>query len=213
MSQFALLLQGALVTASVSVAAICMGVPLGLVLALIRWKRIPVVSQIVAVYVSLIRATPAITLALLIFFAIPSLGIVLAPATAAVLTLTINTSAFNCEIWRAALIDFQRDQLEAARAYGMRPALTFRRIIFPQIWRTSMPPLVNEMTLLIKASPALAVIGIVDLTRAASRIGAETYSPLPPFIAATILYMLLVLMFVAAQRLVERAVRRRLGVG
>ncbi len=75
-----------------------------------------------------------------------------------------------------------------------------------------MPPLVNEMTLLIKASPALAVIGIVDLTRAASRIGAATYSPLPPFIAATVLYMLLVLMFVAAQRLVERAVRRRLGV-
>ncbi len=212
MSPFALLLQGALVTAAVSVAAICMGVPLGLVLALIRWKRIPVASQIVAAYVSLIRATPAITLALLIFFAIPSLGIVLAPATAAVLTLTINTSAFNCEIWRAALIDFQRDQLEAARAYGMRPALIFRRIIFPQIWRTSMPPLVNEMTLLIKASPALAVIGIVDLTRAASRIGAATYSPLPPFIAATVLYMLLVLMFVAAQRLVERAVRRRLGV-
>ena len=212
MSQLALLLQGAFVTASVSIAAVCIGVPLGLLLALIRWKRIPVLSQTIALYVSLIRATPAITLALLIFFAIPSVGIVLAPATAAVLTLTINTSAFNCEIWRAALIDFPRDQLEAARAYGMRPALTFRRIIFPQVWRTSMPPLVNEMTLLIKASPALAVIGIVDLTRAASRIGAATYMPLPPFVAATVLYMLLVLMFVAAQRIVERVVRRRLGV-
>ncbi len=181
-------------------------------LALIRWQSVPSLSHIVAVYVSLIRATPAITLALLIFFAIPSLGIALNPVTAAVLTLTLNTSAFNCEIWRAALIDFPHDQLEAARAYGMTPTLTFRKIIFPQIWRTSLPPLVNEMTLLIKASPALAVIGIVDLTRAASRIGAATYQPLPPFMAATFLYMLLVLMFVGAQRFVERHLRRKFGI-
>jgi len=60
------------------------------------------------------------------------------------------------------------------------------------------------MTLLIKASPALAVIGLVDLTRAASRIGAATYKPLPPFIVATLLYVLLVLAFVALQRLAER---------
>ena len=213
MSQLSLLLEGALVTAWVSIAAIAVGIPLGLILALIRWQRVPVLSQIVAGYVSLIRATPAITLALLIFFAVPTLGLVLNAATAAVLTLTLNTSAFNCEIWRAALIDFPRDQLEAARAYGMRPGLTFRRIIFPQIWRTSLPALVNEMTLLIKASPALAVIGIVDLTRAASRIGAATYEPLPPFMAATFLYMLLVLMFVGAQRLVERHIQRKFRVG
>jgi len=211
-SQLPVLLQGALVTAWVSITAIALGVPLGLLLAVIRWQRVPVLSPLVAGYVSLIRATPAITLALLIFFAIPSLGLVLSAATAAVLTLTLNTSAFNCEIWRAALIDFSRDQLEAARAYGMRPWLTFRRIIFPQIVKTSLPALVNEMTLLIKASPALAVIGIVDLTRAASRIGAATYEPLPPFIAATILYMLLVLTFVGAQRLAERYVRKKLIV-
>jgi His/Glu/Gln/Arg/opine family amino acid ABC transporter permease subunit len=211
-SQLPLLLQGALVTAWVSITAIALGVPLGLILAVIRWQRVPVLSPIVAGYVSLIRATPAITLALLIFFAIPSLGLVLSAATAAVLTLTLNTSAFNCEIWRAALIDFSRDQLEAARAYGMKPWLTFRRIIFPQIVKTSLPALVNEMTLLIKASPALAVIGIVDLTRAASRIGAATYDPLPPFIAATILYILLVLTFVGAQRLAERYVQKKLIV-
>ncbi len=199
-----LLLQGALVTAAVSLGAIALGLPLGLALALLRWRRVPVISQFVAAYVSLIRATPAVTLALLIFFALPTLGLVLSPVTAAVVTLTINTSAFNCEIWRAGLVDFPRDQLEAARAYGMEPKVAFRRIIFPQLWRVSVPALVSEMTLLIKASPALAVIGIVDLTRAASRIGAATYQPLPPFIGATLLYMLLVLAFVGAQRVVER---------
>jgi ABC-type amino acid transport system permease subunit len=94
----------------------------------------------------------------------------------------------------------------------MTPWLAFRRIIFPQILRTCLPALVNEMTLLIKASPAIAVIGIVDLTRAASRIGAATYDPLPPFIAATVIYMLLVLLFVAAQRFVERQVKRKFAV-
>jgi len=198
------LLEGAAVTALVSILAIAIGVPLGLLLAIIRWRRVPLLSNAVAAYVSLIRATPAITLALLIFFALPSFGMVLTPLAAAVLTLTVNTSAFNCEIWRAALIDFPAEQLDAARAFGLRPQLAFRRIIFPQIWRTSLPPLVNEMTLLIKASPALAVIGLVDLTRAASRIGAATYKPLPPFIVATLLYVLLVLAFVALQLLAER---------
>jgi His/Glu/Gln/Arg/opine family amino acid ABC transporter permease subunit len=200
------------VTASVSLAAIVLGVPLGLALAIVRWHRVPVLSQVVAIYVSVIRATPAITLALLIFFGSPSLGIVLGAAPAAVLTLLINTSAFNCEIWRAALIDFPRDQLEAGRAYGMTPRLMFRRVVFPQVWRTSLPALMNEMTLLIKASPALAVIGIVDLTRAASRIGAATYKPLPPFLAATVIYMLLVMLFVSAQRLVERRFRQMFDV-
>jgi len=206
------LLQGALVTASISLAAIALGVPLGLALAIVRWQRVPLLSQVIAGYVSIIRATPAITLALLIFFGSPSIGIVLGATTAAVLTLLINTSAFNCEIWRAALIDFSRDQLEAARAYGMTPALAFRRVVFPQVWRTSLPALVNEMTLLIKASPALAVIGIVDLTRAASRIGAATYKPLPPFLAATVIYTLLVMLFVTTQRYVERVVRQRFNL-
>lgn len=212
MADLPFLLQGALVTASVSLAAIALGVPLGLALAILRWQRVPLLSQVVAAYVSVIRATPAITLALLIFFGSPSIGIVLGATTAAVLTLLINTSAFNCEIWRAALIDFPRDQLEAARACGMAPGLAFRRVVLPQVWRTSLPALVNEMTLLIKASPALAVIGIVDLTRAASRIGAATYKPLPPFLAATLIYMLMVMMFVMTQRYVERLVRRKFNL-
>ena len=93
------------------------------------------------------------------------------------------------------------------------PRLAFHRIIFPQVWRTSLPALVNEITLLIKASPALAVIGIVDLTRAASRIGAATYEPLPPFAVATMLYVALVLVFVGLQRAVERHLYRKSMAG
>lgn len=203
------LLEAAVMTAWVSLTAIAFGIPLGLLLAVIRWQRVPILSPIIAAYVSVIRATPAITLALLVFFALPTIGLNIGTAAAAIITLLVNTSAFNCEIWRAALVDFSNDQLLASQAFGMTPPLVFRRIIFPQILRTSLPPLVSEMTLLIKASPAIAVIGIVDLTRAASRIGADTYDPLPPFIVATVLYMLLVLLFVAAQRFAERHAKRK----
>src|SRR5471032_845162 len=175
-----------------SLVGILAGVPLGLALALIRWSRLPFLAPAVAVYVSVLRATPLVTLALLIFFALPNVGIPVDPIPAALLTLSLNTAAFNCEIWRAALTDFPKSQIEAAKAAGMTPGLAFRRIIFPQIWRISLPALVNEITLLIKNSPAIAIVGVVDVTRAAVRIGAQTYDPLPPFLAALIFYVAIV---------------------
>ena len=206
------LLQGAAVTVALSLLGIVLGVPLGLGLALIRWTRVPVLARAVAAYVSVLRATPMVTLALLIFFALPNIGIPIDPIPGAILTLTLNTAAFNCEIWRAALLDFPKAQMEAAAASGMSGALSFRRIVFPQLWRTSLPSLVNEITLLIKASPAIAVLGVVDITRAAVRIGAETYEPLPPFLVATALYLAVVLLLVRIQRTIEPALVRRYGV-
>ena len=198
------LLQGAGVTLSVSCVGILFGIPGGLLLALIRWGRVPVLARVAAVYVSLIRSIPMVTLALVTFFLTPSLGIEIGPLTAAMLALTLNTSAFNSEVWRGGLMDFSFDQLDAARAFGMGPLKSFRHIVFPQLWRSCLPGLVNEMTLLIKSSPAIAVIGVVDITRAASRIGADTYEPLPPMLAATGLYTALILVFVVVQRVTER---------
>jgi ABC-type amino acid transport system permease subunit len=116
----------------------------------------------------------------------------------------MNTSAFNCEVWRAALEAFPKDQYEAAQAVGMRAGQRFRRIVLPQIIRVSLPGLVNEMSLLIKVTPVLAVVGVVDITRAAVRIGAETYEPLPPFLVAVGLYVPIVFALVSLQRWIER---------
>jgi ABC-type amino acid transport system permease subunit len=86
----------------------------------------------------------------------------------------------------------------------------FRRIVLPQIARTSLPGLVNEMSLLIKVTPVLAVVGVVDITRAAVRIGAESFDPLPPFLVAIAIYTPVVYIFVSAQRYFERR-QDRLG--
>lgn len=196
--------QGAVVTVALSVTGILIGLPAGLGLALIRWARVPVLGRLVALYVSILRATPLVTLLLLLFFALPNIGVRIDPYSAAILALSMNTSAFNCEIWRAALLVFPKDQLEAAMSVGMSAGLRFRRIVLPQIARASLPALVNEMSLLIKVTPVLAVVGVVDITRAAVRIGAETYEPLPPFLVAVALYAPIIFGLVSLQRLIER---------
>jgi His/Glu/Gln/Arg/opine family amino acid ABC transporter permease subunit len=196
--------QGAVVTVTLSFAGILIGLPIGLSLALIRWANVPLAAWVVALYVSVLRATPLVTLLLLLFFALPNIGVPIDPYSAAILALVMNTSAFNCEIWRAALMNFPRDQYEAAQSVGMRAGQRFRRIVFPQILRNSLPALVNEMSLLIKVTPVLAVVGVVDITRAAVRIGAETYEPLPPFLVAVAIYAPIVFALVSLQRWIER---------
>jgi His/Glu/Gln/Arg/opine family amino acid ABC transporter permease subunit len=198
------ILQGAVVTVTLSFAGILIGSPVGLALAVLRWADVPVAARAVAVYVSILRATPLVTLLLLLFFALPNIGIAVAPISAAVLALVMSTAAFNCEVWRASLMNFPKDQYEAAQSVGMNATLRFRRILLPQIARASLPGLVNEMSLLIKVTPALAVVGVVDITRAAVRIGAETYEPLPPFLVALALYVPIVFILVSLQRWIER---------
>jgi His/Glu/Gln/Arg/opine family amino acid ABC transporter permease subunit len=203
-ADFLTILQGAFVTMTLSLAGILIGSPIGLALAVLRWADVPVAARVVAVYVSILRATPLVTLLLLLFFALPNIGIAIDPISAAILALVMNTAAFNCEVWRASLMNFPKDQYEAAQSVGMNATLRFRRIVLPQIVRVSLPGLVNEMSLLIKVTPVLAVVGVVDITRAAVRIGAQTYDPLPPFLVAVALYAPIVYLLVSLQRWIER---------
>ena len=172
---------GAVTTIWISSVGIAVGIPLGLMLALIRmvcgclwlrnwWRSTSASFAPRRSSRSLCSSSSAYR----------RWGVTLSPTLAALITLSVNTSAFHAEIWRASIMDFPHAQAEAASAYGMTRWQAFRLIVLPQAWRASLPPMVNEMTFLIKSSPAIAVIGVVDLTRAASRIAAYTYDPLPP---------------------------------
>lgn len=205
---FQMLLDGAWTTIWISLLAIVSGVPLGFVLSLIRVSRFPVLSQIVVLYVSLGRATPLVTLALFLFVTLPVFGVNIDKYTAGVVALTLNTASFNTEVWRSVYQAFPQSQIEAARAMGMTRALYFRRIMLPQMWYAALPSLVNEMTLLIKASPAIAVIGVVDLTRVTNRIAAQTYEPLPPILIAGVMYILFIGVLVRLQRHLEKRAER-----
>ena len=203
-----LLLEGAWTTVWISGIAIAIGISAGLLIAIIRRQAIPVIDQVLALYISLARATPLVTLVLVLFLSLPAVGINLDKHVAAILALTLNTAAFNAEIWRSALNNFSRDQHEAAQAIGMTDWVFFRRIMLPQLVTVSLPALVNEMSFLIKGSPAIAIIGLVDLTRVTNRIASVTYDPLYPILGAGLIYMLMIGVLVKAQSLAERHARR-----
>lgn len=206
--EWKMLFDGAATTLWLSVLSIAIGLVVGLIIALVRNLRIPILEQALAIFISLIRATPLITVALFIFLAAPNIGWEMDKNVAAIMALSINTSAFNAEIWRNALQTFPKEQKEAAVAAGMSGGLMLRRILLPQMFLTSLPGLVNEMTFLIKASPAVAMLGVVDLTRATNRISAVTYEPLPPILVACVIYMVLIGILLRCQRWSERFVYR-----
>lgn len=203
-----LLLWGAWTTAWLSSVSIGLGVVFGLGVALLRAGRAPVIGPVLALYVSLGRATPLVTLTLFLFLLAPSLGLQISRETIAVIALTLNTTAFNAEVWRASLLSMPPAHIEAARACGMRRGAIFRLVVLPQAWLRSLPGLINEMTFLVKASPAVAVIGIVDLTRVTNRIIAVTFNPLPPILVAVALYMALMWGLLRAQRLFDVRAQR-----
>jgi His/Glu/Gln/Arg/opine family amino acid ABC transporter permease subunit len=198
------LLDGAGTTLALCGMAIVAGMPLGLAIAAGRTGRSRIIRVLCGLYASFVRAVPLVTFVMLIYFGLPALGAEFSPLPAAVFALTLNTAAFNSEVWRAGIVDFPRGELEAARAFGMTRRTAFWRIMFPQIWRRCLPPLVNEMTLLIKASPAIAIIGVVDLTRKARQIAESTYEPLPAFLAAVMVYGVVLIVLITAARLLER---------
>jgi polar amino acid transport system permease protein len=202
------LLDGAWTTLWVCGISIALGVVLGLGVAMLRGARIALVSRFLSLYVSVVRATPLVTLVLFLFVAAPSLGWDIDRRVIAVAALTINTTAFNAEIWRSAFATFPREQIEAAKAAGMTQNLMLRRIMLPQMAITSLPGLVNEMSLLVKSSPAIAMVGLVDLTRVSYRIGAATFEPLPPILAAGAMYLLIIGVLVRLQRVADRYASR-----
>src|SRR5947207_2357623 len=81
------ILQGAVVTVTLSLIGILIGLPIGLGLAIVRWADMPVLARLVALYVSVLRATPLVTLLLLLFFALPNVGVPIGPISAAILAL------------------------------------------------------------------------------------------------------------------------------
>ncbi len=198
-----------MITFLVSITAWMIGIPLSLCIAIARVKRIPVITPVLAVYVSFIRSLPLPLLVMFFYFGLPATGINLDPFIAGIIALALNTSTFSSEIWRAAILNFPPEQLDAAKSVGMKANQAFWRITFPQIWRESIPTLTNEMTLLVKASPAIGIIGVDDLTRRAGKLAASNYEPLTTIATGMMIYMLVLLAISLTSRIIEQHFQRK----
>ncbi len=197
------LLWAARYTVLISVLGIALGLVIGTAVCAARLSSYPPLRALAAVWVSFLRGVPLLVQLLVFYYALPVIGIDMPPTMAAVGTVGICASAYISEIWRGAIAALPRGQTEAAVAIGMRPRDIWRRIILPQAVTLSLPALVNELILLVKASSLVSVVGILELTRASQAQAATTFRPLEVYLAAGCIYLALNLCLAALGRFLE----------
>ncbi len=198
------LLTGAIFTAVLSLASIALGVLFGLILAFGMLSETSFIRRPAKIYRSFWRGTPLLIQLLIIFYFLPRVGIELPPLGAAVIALTMNTAAFQAEIYRGGLMSIPQGQVEAARMLGIRPVTICRTILVPQMFRSVLPSLTNEATSILKNSSLISVIGVTELLRTGQQVVATTYRPLETYVIVAALYLVMTLSLGALSRLLER---------
>ncbi|HET7080649.1 MAG TPA: amino acid ABC transporter permease [Chloroflexia bacterium] len=157
------LLAGAQMTIFLSVVAQFFGVVLGLVAALMKMSKNPILNGIAGFYIWLFRGTPLLIQLIIFATGLYQIGIRLDLLTSALLALSINEGAYMAEIIRAGIQSIDPGQMEAAKSLGMTYGTGMRRIVLPQAARVILPPLGNEFNNMLKSTSLASVIAIQEL--------------------------------------------------
>ena len=203
------LLWAALVfTIPLTLASFVLGLALGLLTAVTRLFAPRPLSDIARFYVWVIRGTPLLVQLFVIFYGLPSLGILLDAFPAALIGFTLNVGAYSSEIVRAAISAVPRGQWEAAYSIGMSWSQAMRRTVLPQATRVAIPPLSNTFISLVKDTSLAAAVTVPELFQTAQRIVATTYEPLILYIEAALIYLALSSVLSSLQVRLERRFAR-----
>ena len=203
------LIRGLGYTILVSVAAIAIAVCVGVLLSLLRLTKNRWLNGFVNIYVSFVRGTPVIVQIFIIYDVIAMLGIDVSALLSGIIALSLNSGGFMSEIIRGGLSAVPQGQYESAVALGMPKRKVWMRIIFPQVFNSVTPQLTSEFINVIKVSPMLSIISVVELTRAAQRLVAQTYVTLPFYIAIGIIYFIVDALLEEVVKYQERKVQAK----
>jgi polar amino acid transport system permease protein len=216
------IIHGLVATLELTVIAMAIGIVLGVLLAIMRQSRNPLVSSGSWIYVWFFRGTPVLVQLLFWNFIAAlypriSLGIpfgpqfihananqLITPFIAAILGLGLNEGAYMAEIVRAGILSVEEGQTDAALALGMTRLQTMRRIVLPQAMRVIIPPTGNETISLLKTSSLVSVIAYTELLYSAQLIYAVNYRTIPLLIVASIWYLIVTTVLSIGQYYVER---------
>ena len=177
-------------TIPLALASFAIGLVLALVIALLRLSTHRVLSGIGRTYVSIIRGTPLLVQLFVIFYGLPSVGLVVDPWPSAIIALSLNVGGYAAEVIRAAILSVPAGQWEAAYTVGMARTRTLRRIILPQAARVSVPPLSNTFISLVKDTSLTSVILVTELFREAQQIAAFNSEFMTVYLVAAFVYWL-----------------------
>jgi His/Glu/Gln/Arg/opine family amino acid ABC transporter permease subunit len=198
------LVQGFLNTLKVSALGIAGALVIGVVLGAARAHRVPVVSQLTAVYVEVIRNTPILVLIFMIFYGLPQLGVTWDSFTVAWLSVMLWGGAFNTENFRAGFLAVSQRHREAAYALGFGPLGTFANVTFPLGGRIALPSSINTYISVLKNTALMYVIAYPELTTTAINISALTLETTEALTVLAIVYLTLVWTLSWALRRLER---------
>lgn len=199
-----LLALGLLNTLRVTGTALVFGVMLGLGLALLRLSPRRLLSWPAGFVIEVFRTTPPLVQLFWFFFALPLLvGIAMTPFLAAALTFSIQSAAFFAEVFRAGIASIERGQWEAARAIGMRNRTAMRLVILPQALMKVIPPVCNQLIVLVKDTSLVSAIGVMEVTLSGKVIIERTGASYEVFVAVALFYLILTTALGAVLRVAE----------
>jgi len=184
------LLRGLVTTVQITFAGMAIAVVLGLVVAVLRHLRIPVVSQVLSFLVYFIRGTPLLVQAFFVFYVLPEYGITMSALLTGIIVIGVNYSAYTAEVYRSGIEGVPVGQWEAATALNLPRARTWTRIILPQAVRRVVPLLGNYLIQMFKDSAILSAITVYELMSVAKAIGQSEFRYIEPFTIAALLYLI-----------------------
>jgi len=201
---FPLLLQGTAVTIAVSVLSIVLATFFGLIVSLLRISANKWVRGVSFAYIWVMRGTPLLLVLYFIYFAGPSVGVRMPAFVSAVVGITLVSTAYKAEIFRAGVQAIPNGQIDAANAVGMGYLLRMRRIILPQAVKIIIPPYVSNCTLMVKDSALVSVITVSDLMLTSTQIVSSTFRALEILGLAGLIYLILTSVLMAIQSYSEK---------
>lgn len=185
-----ILIPGIKVTIPLTVCAFLLSVILALFLAIVQVANIKILKQISQIYIWIFRGTPLLVQLFIIFFGLPSFGIMLDAFPAAVLAFGLNLSAYNAEVIRSAILSVPAGQTEAAYLIGLSYPQLMVRVILPQALPTAFPPLFNNLISLLKDTSLASSITVIELFTTAQQIAARTFEPFALYCEAAVIYLI-----------------------
>jgi polar amino acid transport system permease protein len=204
-----LLAQGALVSLWLAAASIVAGTVLAIALATAGLARFGPLRWAYRGYVWIVRGTPVLVQALLVFYTLPALNLKTGPYIAGVLVLTMYLGALLAEVFRGGVLAIPQAQWDSARSLGLPPAALLRRVVAPLVARYSLPAYVNVCVMAVKASSVLSIISVWELTFAARQIIERTLAVFSVLGLAAALYFVMCFGMDRLGRWAERRLARR----
>lgn len=199
------LLMGAVAgTIPLTLASFALGLVIALLVALARLSTAKPVRALAGAYISVIRGTPLLVQLFIIFYALPSLGLLIDPFPSAVIAFSLNVGGYAAEAIRGSILAIPRGQWEAASTIGLGYVLTLRRVILPQALRVAVPPLSNTFISLVKDTSLASSIMVTELLRRAQEIAAPSYQFLALYSLAAVIYWVICSVLSFAQQRLER---------